>query len=79
MELGMGNKNNPYNHYDTIQEVKEYIESVCEWDHETAEDVAKNVFFAFLRDKRNHKQFNNYLKSLYIEETIDSDFEEMPF
>ena len=75
----MANKKHPYNHYDTIQEVKEYIESVCEWDHENAEDLAKNVFFALLRDTRNHKQFNSYLKSLYIEERIESDFEEMPF
>jgi hypothetical protein len=75
----MAKKKNPYNHYDNIQEAKEYIESLCEWDHEIAEEVSKNVFFSFLRDKRSPKQFNNYLKALYDEEGIITDFEEMRF
>ena len=57
-----------YQFFDMIQEVKNYIDSICRCDDKLVEEVAKVTFFSILRQKRSHKEFCHTLENLYLDE-----------
>ena len=57
-----------YQFFDMIQEVKNYIDSICRCDDKLVEEVAKCTFFSILRQKRSHKEFCHTLENLYLDE-----------